>query len=67
MPKPKRRLARIERQAPWPVLRMFGLGAVAIAAVIWALLRPKRPWQLLPPPEPAPSGEIEIEVWDGGL
>lgn len=65
MAKP-RPLPRIERPPPWPVLRMFGLGIVAVLAVIWALMRPKRPWQYRQLPAAAPSGEIEIEMWDGG-
>lgn len=63
--KPKT-LPRVQRPPPWPVLRMFGLGVMAIVACLWALARPKRPWQFRPLPTPPPSGEIEVEMWDGG-
>lgn len=65
MAKPKR-APRYQPSVPLPVIRMFGLGLVAVLAVIWALARPKRHWQLRTVPASAPNGEIEVELEDGG-
>jgi hypothetical protein len=63
MAKPKR-APRLQPTLPMPVIRTFVLGAVAVAVVIWAMLRPKRPWPQRVPA--SPSGEIEIDLVDAG-
>lgn len=61
MAKPKR-APRLQPAPPsLPFLRMFGLGLLAVAAVVWALLRPKRPW---PQQITSPAGEIEVDLLD---
>ena len=60
---PPKRTPRVQTHVPWPLFRMFGLGIVAVFAVIWAVMRPKQVWhdKIAPPP-----GEIEVDLWDGG-
>lgn len=65
MAKPKR-APRFQPSTPLPLFRMFGLGILAVVVVIWALLRPKRPWPQRIVPAASPAGEIEVDLEDGG-